>query len=108
MKERGVAEQRQGFHHGAAGAEDFVALIGNDNPWTAAMRHVIDDLIRQIVHVDDRFADARIRELVEYMIEQGLAGHRDHGLRHPLRQRPHTQAETCGEHHGFGRFDGHP
>ena len=30
---------------------------------------MIDDLVGQIVHVDDRFADAGVRELVEHMIE---------------------------------------
>ncbi|MGY4347193.1 hypothetical protein ACVWXM_003660 [Bradyrhizobium sp. GM7.3] len=69
---------------------------------------MIDDLVRQVMHVDHRLAHAGPTELVEHMVEQRLAGHRNHRFRHLVRQRTHAQAEPCGEHHGFGRFDGHP
>ena len=108
MIERRIAEQRQRLHHGAAGAQHLIALVGNDDARTAAMRHVVDDLIGQVMHIDDRVADACIRELVEHVIQQRLAGHGNHGFRHPVRQRPHAQAEARGENHGFGRGHGHP
>ena len=71
------------------------------------VRDVIDDLVGQIMHVDDGLADAGVGELVEHVIEQRLARHAHQRLWHPVGQRPHAQAETGGEDHGFGGFDGH-
>ena len=71
------------------------------------VRDMIDDLVGQIMHIDDGFGDAGMAELVEHMIEQRLAGHRHHRLRHMVGQRPHPHAETGGEDHGFGGGDGH-
>ena len=68
---------------------------------------MVDDLVGQIVHIDDGFADAGVTELVEHMIEQRAARHADQRLRHPVRQRTHAHTEACGEHHGFAGFDGH-
>ena len=70
-------------------------------------RGVLDDLVGQIMHVDDGLADAGVGELVEHMVEQRLAGDAHQRLRHLVGQRPHAQAETGGEDHGFGGFDGH-
>ena len=107
MEERRVAEQRQRLDDAAAGAEHFIALIRDDDAGPCALRGVIDDLVGQIVHVDDGLADAGIAELVEHMIEQRAAGDAHQRLRHLVGQRPHAQAETGGEDHGFGGLDGH-
>jgi len=85
----------------------MVALVRNDDARLLARRDVIDDLVGQIVHVDDSFARAGVLELVQNMIEQGAAGHLHEGFGHSVRQRPHAQAETGGEDHGFGGLDGH-
>ena len=44
---------------------------------------------------------------VQHVVEQRLAGDRHQRLWHLFGQRPHPLAEACGEHHGFGWFDGH-
>jgi hypothetical protein len=59
------------------------------------------------VHVDDRFADAGVTELVEHMIKQRPACDAYQGFWHVIGQRTHAQAETCGKNHGFGGIDGH-
>jgi hypothetical protein len=46
-------------------------------------------------------------ELVQHVIEQGLAGHAHQRLRHVVGQRAHAQAETGGKDHGFGGRNGH-
>ena len=107
MEERLVAEQRQRLDDAAAGAEHLVALIGDDDPRLRARRRYGDDLVGQIMHIDDGFADAGVGELVEHMIEQRLAGHAHQRLRHVVGQRAHAQAETGGEDHGFGGRNGH-
>jgi hypothetical protein len=91
----------------AAGAEHRIAFVGDDDSRPRASFDVIDDLVRQVVHIDHGFADAGICQLVEHMIQQRFAGHRYQRLRHPLGQRTHPQAETGGENHGFAGFDGH-
>jgi hypothetical protein len=41
------------------------------------------------------------------MIEQRAARHAYQRFWYSVRQRPHANAKSCGEHHGFARFDGH-
>ncbi len=41
----------------------------------ARLRRALDDLVRQIMHVDHRLGHAGAGELVEHVIEQRLAGH---------------------------------
>src|SRR5665811_287046 len=68
---------------------------------------VIDDLVGQIVHIDDGFADAGVAELVEHMIEQRAARDAHQRLWHPVRQGAHAHAKSGGEDHGFEGLDGH-
>ena len=68
---------------------------------------VFDDLVRQIMHIDHRLADAGITELVENVVEQRASRHAHQRLGHAIGQRAHAQAEAGGENHGFLRFDGH-
>ena len=107
VEKRRRTEQRQRLDHAAAGAEHFVTLIRNDHAGPRARRDMIDDLVGQIMHVDDSLADAGIAELVEHMVEQRPACHAHQRLWHPVGQRPHADAETGGEDHGFGGLDGH-
>ena len=102
-----MAEQGQRLDDAAAGAEHLVALIRDDDAGPRARGDVIDDLVGQIMHVDDGFADAGIAELVEHMIEQRAAGHAHQRLWHPVGQGAHAHAKSGGEDHGFGGFDGH-
>ena len=73
----------------------------------AAAGGMLDDLVRQIMHVDNSFDDAGAGELVQHVIEQRLAGDAHQRLRHVVGQRAHAQAETGGEDHGFGGRNGH-
>ena len=107
MEERGVAQQRQRLHHGAAGAQHLVALIRDDHAGPAARLDVIDDLVGQIMHIDHGLADAGVAELVEHMIEQRLPATRTSGFGICVGQGTHAHAETGGEDHGFGGLDGH-
>ncbi len=107
MEERLGAEQRQRLDHAAAGAEHLAALVGDDHAGPRARGGVLDDLVGQIMHIDDGFADAGVGELVEHMIEQRTAGHGHQWLRHLVRQGTHARAEAGGENHGFGWFNGH-
>ncbi len=68
---------------------------------------MLDDLVRQIVHVDHRLGHAGIAELVQDVVEQRAAGHLHQRLWHMVRQGPHAQAEAGSEDHGFGGLDGH-
>src|SRR5580693_5525392 len=61
---------------------------------------VIDDLVGQIMHIDDGFADAGVAEFIEHMIEQCPARHPHQRLWHPVRQGTHAHAETGGKDHG--------
>src|ERR1700688_889230 len=47
---------------------------------------VLDDLVGQIVHIDDGFADACVGKLVEHMIEQRASRYGHQRLRHLVRQ----------------------
>ena len=107
MEERLVAQQRQRLDDGAAGAEHLIALVGDDHAGPGAGRGMLDDLVGQIMHIDHGFADAGAGELVQHMIEQGLAGHAHQRLRHMVGQGPHSHAETGGEDHGFDGRNGH-
>ncbi len=75
VKERLGAELRQRLDHAAAGAEDFVALVGDDDARMLTISDVADDLVRKIVNVDHRLLDAGLGQLVEHVIEQGLSRH---------------------------------
>jgi hypothetical protein len=68
---------------------------------------MLDDLVRQIMHIDHCLGDAGAGELVQHVIEQRLAGNAHQRLRHVVGQRAHAQAETGGEDHGFGGGNGH-
>ena len=68
---------------------------------------MMDDLLRQIVHIDDGFVGPGIGELVEDMIQQRTPGDTNQRLRHPVGQRAHAHAEAGCEYHGFAGSDGH-
>ena len=59
VEERRGAEQGQRLDHAAAGAQHLVTLIGDDHAGPRARRDMIDDLVGQIVHIDDGFANAK-------------------------------------------------
>ncbi len=68
---------------------------------------MIDDLVRQIMHVDDGLGHAGRGKLVQHVVKQRSARHPDQGLRQMVGQWPHAQAEAGRENHGFAGIDGH-
>ncbi len=58
------------FHDAAALVEQPLALIGDDDLRRCASAQVVDDEVRQPVHVDDCFRDAGLAESVERMVDQ--------------------------------------
>src|SRR5215212_4724894 len=101
VEERSRAEQRQRLDHPAAGTQHVSPLVRYDDARSLTARDVIDDLVRQIVHVDYGFADTSLGELVEHMIEQRSARHTHQWLWHMIGQRAHPYPEAGREYHCF-------
>ena len=93
--------------HGRELTGDARACVSKIIAAAHEMGRVIDDLLAQVMHVDDRLADAGVAELVKHMVKQRTARDGNQRFRHPVRQRPHAQAQACSEDHGFGGLDGH-
>ena len=58
------------------------------------------DLLGEVMHVDHRALDARVRQPVEHVIDQRLAADLDQRLRHVVGERAHARAEAGRQHHG--------
>ena len=76
MEERRVAELRQRLDHAAAGAEQRVALVGDDDLRPLPRREMLLDLVGEVMHVDHGALDAGLGEPVEHMVDQRLAADR--------------------------------
>ena len=105
MKKRPFAKLRQRLSDSAARPEQQSALVGDRNPRPHSLSQVADELFGEVMHVDDGFFDARLREPVEHMVYERLAGHFHQRLRHRVGQRTHPRAEPGGQHHGAARRD---
>ena len=82
MEERRGAEQRQRLDDAAAGIEQFVALVGDDDLRRPAAGEMALDLVGEMMDVDHGGLDAGRRQPVEHVIDQRLAADRDQRLRH--------------------------
>ena len=103
MEERRAAELRQGVDDAAAGAKEPRAFVRNHDLGRLAIGEMRFDLVGEVMHIDDGGGDAGMRQLVEHVVDQRLAGDRDQRLRHVVRQRTHARAEAGGHHHGVTR-----
>ena len=70
QKERRVAELRQRLGDAAAGAEEFGALVGNNDMRMLARREVLLHRVGEMMHIDDGAFDAGIRQPVQTVIDQ--------------------------------------
>ena len=73
VQERLGSEPFQRLHDAAAGVEQFAALVRDFDLRPRAAFQMPLDLVRHVMHVDDRRLDARIGKPVQHMIEQRLA-----------------------------------
>src|SRR5262249_41740397 len=62
-------------------------------------RHVVPDLRREVVGVDEHLRYARPRELREPAAEQRAPGDREQALRRRARDLPHPRPEARGQEH---------
>jgi hypothetical protein len=99
-EERRVAQQRQRLRDAAAGLEQHVAFVRNEDVRRALRLRPFLDLLGQPVDVDDHLLDARPLQAVEGIGDERLAGEFDERLRHRLGERAHAQAEPRGKDHG--------
>ena len=105
MKKRSVAKLRQRLSDSAARPEQQSALVGDRNPRPQPLSQMLDKLFGEVMHVDDGFFDARLREPIEHMVDERFAGDLHQRLRHRVGQRAHPRAESGGQHHGAARRD---
>jgi hypothetical protein len=93
-------EKRENLFNPAALIEQRRALVRQDYARGRAGREMPFDLIREMMHIDDRGRDARLGEIVERIVDQRLARDGYERLWNFVSQRPHSRAEAGGENHG--------
>ena len=103
MKERFLAELGQRLHHATRGAEQFTALIGDDDVRPPAGGEMPLDLIGEVVNVHDRALDPLLRQAVEGIVDQSFAADLYERLGYLAVVRPHARAEPGREHHRASR-----
>src|ERR1700730_6435498 len=100
VKERITAQQRQGLDHSAGSAEQLAPLIRDDNGRVGAGSEMPLDQIGKVMDVYDNALDLLLRQPVERIIDEGLAGDLDQWLRHLLVERLHARSQPGSERHG--------
>jgi len=104
VEERRVAERRQRFGDTPAGAHEGGALIGDGDARLRAPLYMLLDLVGKVVHVDHRALDPGLRQTIEHVIDQRLAGDLHQRLGDLAIEGTHAGAEAGGQHHGARRL----
>jgi hypothetical protein len=84
----------------AAGLQQHVAFVGNDDVRLASTLQMGLQPVGEGVDVDHRPGDALLQKAVQHVIDQHAAANLHQRLGPVVGQRSHPRAETGGQHHG--------
>ncbi len=107
QEERRRAQFRQRLFDAAAGAEQQAALVGEHDMRARAGGEMPLQCIGQMMDVDHGAVDAGLRQAIEHVVDQRLAGNRHQRLWQRVGERAHAQAQSGSEHHRSVGMFGH-
>ena len=98
-----LEEEPGGFFEAASGVEQEIVFAGNFNAHAEIVVsiEIVDNHVREMVHVDDDFVDAKGAKASERDFEECAARDFDEGFGARVGERAQARAEASGEDHGF-------